>query len=149
MSSFFSFFGPRSNPSMEEIRTILNDYRNVAVVGLSDNPGKASYRVAEYLKDHGYRIIPVNPNVDTVLDEKSYPDLKSIPLPVEIVDIFRRPEAIPAIVDEAIDIGAKVIWMQLGLSDEESASKAKQAGLQVVQSKCMEQETKRMRGQNL
>ena len=103
MSSFFSFFGPRSNPSMEEIRTILNDYRNVAVVGLSDDPGKASYRVAEYLKDHGYRIIPVNPNVDTVLDEKSYPDLKSIPLPVEIVDIFRRPEAIPAIVDEAIE----------------------------------------------
>lgn len=147
MSSFFKFFRTGSNPPVEEIRTILNDYKNVAVVGLSNDPGKASYRVAEYLKDHGYRIIPVNPTVDEVLGEKSYPDLKSVPLPVEIVDIFRKPEAIPAIVDEAIDIGAKVIWMQLGLYDEKSARKARQAGLQVVQSRCMEQENMKMRGE--
>ncbi len=147
MSGFFTSSRPGSNPPVEEIRTILNSYKTVAVVGLSSNPDKASYRVAEYLKNHGYRIIPVNPNVDRVLGEKSYPDLKSVPLPVDIVDIFRRPEAIPAIVDDAIGIRAKVIWMQLGLYDEESARKARQAGLQVVQSRCMERENMKMRGE--
>lgn len=149
MSGFYSFFLSSSNPPVEEIRTILNSYKTVAVVGLSNDPDKASFRVAEYLKNHGYRIIPVNPKVDSILGEKSYPDLRSIPMPVEIVDIFRKAEAIPSIVDEAIDVGAKVIWMQLGLSDEKSAGKARQAGLQVVQSKCMEQENMKMRGESL
>lgn len=128
---------PDRNPPEEEIRSILTKYKTIAVVGLSDNPEKDSYHVAKCLKDHGYHIIPVNPSKKKVLGEKSYPDLKSIPSPVDIVDIFRRPDAIPGIVDDAIDIGAKVVWMQLGLSDNKSARKARDAGLEVVQSKCI------------
>lgn len=131
---------PDRNPPEEEIRTILTKYKTIAVVGLSDNPEKDSYHVAKCLKDHGYRIIPVNPATKEVLGETSYPDLKSIPSPVDIVDIFRKPDAIPEIVDDAIDIGAKVVWMQLGLADNNAACKARDAGLKVVQSKCIKVE---------
>lgn len=134
------------NPSEEEIRTILKRYKTVAVVGLSDNPGRDSYGVAKCLKNHGYRIVPVNPGEAEILGEKSYPDLKSIPFPVDIVDIFRRPEAIPGIVDDAIGIGARVVWMQLGLSDNESACRARKAGLEVVQSKCIKVECLKYEG---
>ena len=110
----------------------------VAVVGLSDKPARDSYRVADYLKNHGYTIIPVNPTKQEILGEKSYPDLTSIPGQVDIVDIFRNVSAIPGIVDEAIRIKAKVVWMQLGvLAHNDSADKARDAGLKVVQSKCM------------
>ncbi len=137
---------PENNPSKEEIRTILTKYKTVAVVGLSHDPDKDSYHVAKCLKDHGYRIIPVNPTIKEALGEKSYPDLKSIPSPVDIVDIFRRPEAIPGIVDDAIDIGAKVVWMQYGLADKEAARKAREAGLEVVQSKCIKVECLKVMG---
>jgi uncharacterized protein len=102
--------------------------------------------VGEYLKKKGYRIIPVNPAKDKILGEKSYPDLSSIPEKVDIVDIFRAVEAIPGIVDEAIKIGAGAVWMQLGLAHNESAEKARGAGLFVVQSKCMKKEHSRLFG---
>ena len=135
---------PESNPPETEIRDILKNGRTIAIVGLSDNPDRDSYRVAAYLKDHGYTIIPVNPAKPEILGEKSYPDLASIPAPVDIVDIFRNIEAIPGIVDEAIQIKAKAVWMQLGLAHNESARKAREAGLAVVQSKCLKIEHSRL-----
>jgi|UniRef100_A0A7V6A4J0 predicted CoA-binding protein len=121
----------------EEIKAILRDYRVVAVVGLSPKPERASHQVARYLKDHGYRIVPVNPGQKEILGEKCYRSLADIPFAVDVVDIFRNVEAIPAIVDEAIAIGAKVVWMQLGLVEPASARKAKEAGLKVVMDRCM------------
>ncbi|HNY66145.1 MAG TPA: CoA-binding protein [Deltaproteobacteria bacterium] len=135
---------PDSNPPAEEIRDILRQAKTIAVVGLSANPGRDSNRVSAYMQDHGYRIVPVNPALPEVLGEKSYPDLASIPFPVDIVDIFRKVEAIPGIVDEAIAIGAQVVWMQSGLAHNASAAKAREAGLQVVQSKCIMVEHRRM-----
>ena len=118
-------------------REILEAYHTVAVVGLSDDDTRPSYTVASYLKNAGYHIIPVNPTETEVLGEKAYPDLLSIPEPVEIVDIFRRPENVPPHVDEAIAIGAKVIWMQLGIRNEGAAAKARAAGLEVIQDRCI------------
>ncbi len=129
-----------------EITEILQNYRVVAVVGLSSDPGRPSYQVAQYLQKHGYRIVPVNPGCQAVLGEKCYPALKDIPFPVEVVDIFRKAEAIPAIVDEAVAVGAKAIWMQLGLEEPRAAQKARQAGLQVVQNRCMKIEHAALEG---
>jgi predicted CoA-binding protein len=123
--------------SAAEITEILNNYRVVAVVGLSADPGKPSHQVARYLQKHGYRIIPVNPGCQEVLGEKCHASLRDIPFPVEVVDIFRKVEAIPGIVDEAIAVGAKVVWMQQGLEEPNSGYKAKQAGLRVVMDRCM------------
>jgi predicted CoA-binding protein len=120
-----------------EIAAILRSYRVIAMVGLSSDPGRPSYLVAQYLQNHGYRIVPVNPGCQEILGEKCYPSLRDIPFPVEVVDIFRKVEAIPAIVDEAIAVGAKAVWLQLGLEEPQSAQKARQAGLQVVQNRCM------------
>jgi hypothetical protein len=125
------------NASPEEIREILKNYRTVAVVGLSPKPDRASHQVARYLKEHGYRIVPVRPKCREILGETCYDNLKDIPFPVEVVDIFRNVEAIPGIVDDAIAIRAKAVWMQLGLADPGSARKAKAAGLQVVMDRCM------------
>lgn len=121
----------------EEIKAILQNYRVVAVVGLSPKPERPSFQVARYLQEHGYRIVPVNPSQKEILGEKCYPNLSDIPFPVEVVDIFRNVEAIPAIVDEAIAIGARVVWMQQGLTDPAAARKARKAGLQVVMDRCM------------
>ncbi len=123
--------------SLAEIKAILQDYKVVAVVGLSPKPERPSFRVAHYLKEHGYQIVPVNPGQKEILGEKCYPTLKEIPFPIEVVDIFRNVEAIPAIVDDAIAVGAKVVWMQQGLVEPNSAQKAKEAGLQVVMDRCM------------
>jgi predicted CoA-binding protein len=106
--------------------------RTIVVVGLSPNPSRPSHGVAEYLQHQGYRSIPVNPAVDEVLGEKSYPDLKSIPVPIDMVDIFRRPDQVPAIVEDAIAIKARYIWMQDGVVNEEAAERARAAGLSVV-----------------
>jgi predicted CoA-binding protein len=125
------------SPAPEEIAGILKKYRVVAVVGLSTDPDKPSYQVAQYLKEHGYRIVPVNPACSEILGEKCYASLKDIPFPIEVVDIFRKVEAIPPIVEEAIAVGAKVVWLQLGLVDMESARKARESGLQVVMDHCM------------
>jgi predicted CoA-binding protein len=131
---------PGSNPTHDEIRNILKCYKTVAIVGLSDKPEKDSHVVAMYLKAHGYTIIPVNPANSEILGEKCYPNLASIPHQVDIVDIFRKSDAIPGIVDEAVKIKAKVVWMQLGLAHDEAAQKATNAGLVVVQSKCIKVE---------
>lgn len=128
----------------QEIAEILRNYRVVAVVGLSDDPDRPSYRVAQYLKEHGFRIIPVNPGCREILGEKCYPSLKDIPFPVEVVDIFRKVEAIPAIVDEAIRLQAKAVWMQLGLAEPASAQKARDVGLKVVMDHCMKVEHDRL-----
>jgi hypothetical protein len=128
---------PLNNASPEAVRRILASARTVAVIGLSDKPNRDSHHVAAYLQAHGYRIIPVNPNVSTVLGEKAYPSLRDVPEPVDIVDIFRQPGAVPEIVDEAIARRAQVIWMQEGIAHNAAADKARAAGLQVVMNKCM------------
>jgi predicted CoA-binding protein len=124
----------------DEIKEILTSYKTVAIVGISNKPDRDSYIVAEYLLNQGYKIIPVNPNIDTVLGLKAYPDLISIPEDIEIVDIFRRPEFVDEIVDQAIEKGAKVVWMQLGVINESAAEKARKAGLKVVMNKCIKVE---------
>ncbi|MFZ5453820.1 MAG: CoA-binding protein [Thermodesulfobacteriota bacterium] len=136
--------GDASNAAPQVIAEIIKNYKVVAVVGLSPKADRPSYRVAEYLQQHGYRIIPVNPGQREILGEKCYPTLKDIPFPVEVVDIFRNVEAIPAIVDEALKIGAKAVWMQLGLVEPESARKAREAGLQVVMDHCLKVEHARL-----
>ena len=118
-------------------REILEKYRNVAIVGLSPHSDKDSYRGGNYLIEHGYNVIPVNPIELEVLGRKSYPDLISIPEKVEVVDIFRKAEDVIPIVREAIKIGAKVVWMQLDIINEEAAKIAREAGLTVVMDKCM------------
>lgn len=112
----------------------LKESKTIAVVGLSPNPDRDSNRVALYLQKVGYRVIPVNPMVDEVLGEKSYPDLKSIPADIDIdmVDVFRRSELVPPVVDEAIELGVKFIWMQDGVIHDESAKKAEAAGIPVI-----------------
>jgi hypothetical protein len=123
-----------------DIDRILTRYRTVAIVGASPDPERPSYRVADFLKKEGYRIIPVTPKGGEILGEKVYPNLTSIPEPVEVVDIFRRAEEIPPVVEEAIAIGAKAVWMQEGLINEEAAGKARKAGLLVVMDHCMRKE---------
>lgn len=123
--------------SSAEITAILDKYQVVAVVGLSADPDRPSYRVAQYMQAHGYRIVPVNPGCQEILGEKCYATLRDIPFPVEVVDIFRKIEAIPGIVAEAIAVGAKVVWMQQGLEEPVSAQKARQAGLSVVMDRCL------------
>jgi uncharacterized protein len=127
----------RGKPYDAVIEGILMGSPVIAVVGLSPDSWKDSNRVSAYLKSHGYKIIPVNPSVEEVLGEKSYPDLKSIPVKVDVVDIFRRAEYVPEIADEAIAIGAKVLWMQAGIRNEDAAEKAENAGLIVIQDECM------------
>lgn len=121
----------------QTIERILNQTRTIAVVGLSSDQAKAGYYVPEYLQQHGYRIIPVNPALDQALGEKAYPDLPSVPEPVDLVLIFRRSEAVPPFVDQAIEISAKAVWMQQGIINAEAAEKAQQAGLDVVMNACM------------
>lgn len=127
--------GPEAGP--EEIAAILRESRVVAVVGLSPDPGRPSYQVARYLKEHGYRIVPVNPACTQVLGEQCYPSLQEIPFSIDVVDIFRRAEAIPAIVEEAIRVQARAVWMQLGLEHQEAARRAREQGLRVVMNRCM------------
>ena len=129
---------------MEEIEGILKEARTVAVVGLSPKPDRHSYGVAQYLQARGYRVIPVNPNAQEILGEKAYPTLLSIPEKVDIVDIFRRPEEVPPVVEEAIGIGARVVWMQEGIRHEEAARRAREAGLKVVMDRCMKKEHQRL-----
>ena len=121
----------------EDIRTILSTARIVAVVGLSDKPDRPSHRVAAYLQQHGYKIIPVKNNVTEVLGEKAYATLREIPAAVDVVDIFRKSADVPPIVDEAIRIGAKAVWMQEGVVNAEAARKARAAGLAVVMDRCI------------
>ncbi|MCD5412631.1 MAG: CoA-binding protein [Dehalococcoidia bacterium] len=125
---------------------ILNSSKTIAVVGLSPRRERPSFTVASYLKEQGFSIIPVNPTVAEILGERSYPDLSSIPGRVDVVDIFRRSEEVLPIVEEAIKIGAKSVWMQEGVINEDAASRAREAGLLVIMDKCMLKEHRRIVG---
>ncbi|MFH1893612.1 MAG: CoA-binding protein [Candidatus Zixiibacteriota bacterium] len=126
-----------TNPSDGEIRRILQDSRTIAVVGLSGKEDRPSNQVASYLKRHGYRIIPVNPVEREILGEVAYPSLKDVPEKIDIVDVFRKSDSVPDIAKQAIDISAGVLWLQEGITHEESARVAREAGLTVLQDVCI------------
>jgi predicted CoA-binding protein len=128
----------------ESIRRILERSKTIAVVGLSARENNPAHSVPAYLQSQGYRIIPVNPNYETLLGEKSYSSLRDVPEPVDVVQIFRKSEYIPPIVDEAIQIGADVVWMQEGIINESAAQVAREAGLEVVMDTCMRVMHKRL-----
>ncbi len=130
----------------EKVRRILLRHRTLAVVGLSAQWHRPSYFAAKYMQEHGYRVIPVNPGQAEILGEKCYPSLRAIPEPVDIVDCFRRPAEIPAIAEDAIAIGAKVLWMQLGVHNEAARARAEAAGLEVVEDRCVKIEHGRFFG---
>ncbi len=125
------------NASADAVLELLQKYHIIAVVGLSSRPMRPSYAVTEYMQAAGYRIIPVNPNETEVLGEKSYARLEDVPEKIEIVNVFRRAEEVPPVVESAIRVGAKVIWMQLGIENEEAAEKARSAGLVVIEDACI------------
>jgi uncharacterized protein len=132
-----------------KLKEILSAPKTIASVGLSSNQEKDSYWVVSYLMEQGYRVIPVNPTAAEILGEKSYPNLSAIPEKIDIVQIFRKPEDVPPVVDEAIGIGAKVIWMQEGIVHEEAAQKAREAGLDVIMDACMRATHRRLIGPKL
>ena len=134
------------NEDINTLRRILKQSKTIAVVGLSANWWRPSYFAAKYMQEHGYRIIPVNPAYQEVLGEPCYRSVRDIPEPVDIVDCFRKSEEIPAIAEDAIAIGAKVLWMQLGVINPEAADKARKAGLEVVMDRCVKIEHARLFG---
>ncbi len=131
-------------PEQQAINALLRSSKVIAVVGLSGKKSRPSYGVSEYLQRVGYRIIPVNPNETNILGERAYPSLEAIPEKVDIVDVFRRSEFVAPIVDSAIAIGAKAIWMQEGVVHEDGAAKARAAGLVVVMDRCILKEHQRL-----
>lgn len=126
------------------LREILLSTKTIASVGLSSNREKESYGIAAYLKEQGYQVIPVNPTASEILGEKTYPDLESVPLKIDVVQVFRKPEDVPPVVEEAIKVGAKVVWMQEGIVHEAAAQRATEAGLQVVMDACMRSTHRRL-----
>jgi hypothetical protein len=131
---------PAFEPTDEEIEGILNGMKIIAIVGISDKTDRDSYRVARYLQSRGFRIVPVNPSLTEVLWKKAYPDLKAIPrelFPIDVVDIFRKSDAVQDIVRDAIAIGAKAVWMQEGIVNNAAAETARAAGLKVVMNRCI------------
>ncbi|HEU5345264.1 MAG TPA: CoA-binding protein [Ktedonobacterales bacterium] len=129
------------------IRDIVRSARTIAIVGLSPNALRASNFVGYYLQRHGYRVVPVNPKEQTILGETSYPSLAAIPFPVDVVDVFRAPDAVPAIAREAVQIGAKALWLQFGVISPEGAAIAAQGGLRVIMDRCLKVEHGRHLGQ--
>ena len=130
----------------DKARRILRTHKTLAVVGLSAQWHRPSYFAAKYMQEHGYRIVPVNPTYPEILGEKSYKSLRDIPVPVDIVDCFRKSAEIPAIAEDAIAIGAKVLWMQLGVQSDEARRRAEAAGLEVVEDRCVKIEHGRFFG---
>ena len=128
----------------EHIRRILETAKTIATVGFSASPEKPSHRVPKYLMQHGYRVIPVNPTATEILGQKAYPSLLSVPEKVDVVEIFRPSADVPPIVEQAIKLGAAVVWMQEGIVNHEAAAKAEAAGLQVVMDRCMKKEHRRL-----
>ena len=131
------------------IDRILRESRVIAVVGLSSNPRRDSHQVSRYLLEHGYRIIPVNPTETEVLGQRSYPSLLEVPEPIDVVDVFRRAEAVPEIAEQAVRVGAKVFWLQLDIFSFEGAKIAEDGGLTVVMNRCLEIEHAKRRGLGL
>ncbi len=135
---------PKFNAPDEEITHLLKTAKTIAVVGLSPKPDRPSFGVARYLQSMGYKIIPVNPGQKEILGEKAYGSLLEVPEKIDIVDVFRGADAVPEIVEQAIKIGAKALWLQLGIVHNEAGEKAKAAGLTVVMNKCMSVERSRL-----
>ena len=136
---------PDCDPSLdEEIKGILRKYKRIAIVGLSPKEARDSNRVARYLINNGYEIVPVNPGQEKILGKRCYKTLRDIPFQVDVVDLFLNSARVPPIVDQAIAIGAKVIWMQLGVVHNEAAEKARKAGIQVIMNRCIKQDHKKM-----
>ena len=134
-----------SKTEAERITELLETAKTIAVVGLTDTPMRPSYGVSHYMRSHGYRIIPVNPNIEQWEGEKAYPSLLDVPEKVDVVNVFRRSEAVPELVDHAIQIKAPAIWMQEGVIHEEAAEKARQAGIFVVMDRCILKEHRKRR----
>ncbi|HWP96798.1 MAG TPA: CoA-binding protein [Syntrophomonadaceae bacterium] len=130
----------------DSIRELLQSVKTIAIVGLSDDPYRASHHIASYLQSKGYRIIPVNPHVSYVLGEKAYPDLKSISVPVDLVDVFRQEEDLIPIIEEALEQKMPAIWLQLGLKSSEGEAMCLQDGALFVQNRCIMQEHRRLLG---
>jgi len=128
------------HPDRETIRRILEESDTIAVVGLSDKPDRTSYQVSAAMQAKGYRIVPVNPNADKILGETCYPSLKDIPFPVDLVNVFRRSEYCADVAREAAEIGAKTLWLQLGIVNEEAAEIARAAGMNVIMDRCIKVE---------
>lgn len=126
-----------TNPATAEICRIMHSIHNIAVVGLSPNTDRPSFRVARGMQELGYRIIPVRPKVSAVLGEKAYPDLASVPHKIDLVNVFRAPEHVPALVDECIALGVKYLWLQDGVIHEQAAQRAQAAGISVVMDMCI------------
>ena len=124
-------------PSDEELRSIVGEAKTIAVVGLSSDPARASFGVGEELQARGYRVIPVNPNESELLGEKAYASLRDVPDPVDLVDVFRRPEHTPAVAEEAVEIGAKALWLQQGIVNDEARRIAEDGGMKVVMGICI------------
>jgi uncharacterized protein len=133
-----------SAPSDRQIKDLLSKAHTIAVVGLSSSPSRASYGVSQYMQSAGYHIIPVNPNEQQVLSEKAYARLEDVPEKVDVVNVFRRSEFVPEIVDAAIRVGARAIWMQEGVADEAAAQRARDAGLFVIMDSCILKEHRRL-----
>jgi uncharacterized protein len=128
---------PHVNPGPDEIRQMLRSIHSIAVVGLSPRPARPSFQVAQAMQSHGYQIVPVRPLVQEVLGEPAWPDLESLPFPVDLVDVFRAPEHVPAIVDSCIKLGLPRLWLQDGVIHEEAARRARDAGITVVMDRCL------------
>lgn len=143
---FFQREAMSDNTDINTLRRILRRPKTIAIVGLSANWYRPSYFAAKYLQEHGYRVVPVNPTYDEILGERCYPGLKEIPEKIDVVDCFRKSDAIEPIAKEAIEIGAKVLWMQIGVMNENAAAMARAAGLEVVQDRCMKIEHGRLFG---
>jgi uncharacterized protein len=132
--------------SNDPISDLLHSAKTIAVVGLSDNPMKPSFGVSEYMQSRGYRIIPINPQISEALGEKAYPSLRDVPGKIDIVDVFRRPDAVPDIVDQAIELKVPAIWLQETVVHDQAAERARKAGIFVVMDKCiLKEHRKRMR----
>jgi predicted CoA-binding protein len=139
------------SPEDRELRALLGDVRTVAVVGLSSRPNRPSHQVARYLQEHGYRIVPVNPNETEVLGERAYAGLRDIPedVRIDVVDVFRRAEETPAIAREAVATGARVLWLQEGIVNDEAARIAMEGGLDVIMGVCIRHVRERLMGEEI
>ena len=137
------------SPEDRELRALLGDVRTIAVVGLSSRPNRPSYEVARYLQEHGYRIVPVNPNETEVLGEKAYASLAEVPERIDVVDVFRRAEETPAIARDAVAIGARVLWLQEGIVSDEAARIASEGGLEVIMGVCIRHVRARLMGEEI
>jgi hypothetical protein len=135
-----------ANPGDTQISSLLKNSTTIAVVGISDNPERDSYKVAEYLQKQGYKIIPINPAIEEVLGEKAYSSLNQVSMPVDIVDVFRRSEKVPEVIKEALRAKPKAIWLQLGVVNEEASKQAIEKGLIVIMDRCIKIEHNRLLG---